>query len=83
MREKAASLGALSVLAGEYGCVCETGRYARMVYYLYISKSKSGTQYLDSLSGPASVSKEGSYERGAFLVSQEPADSESQLRAAM
>jgi len=75
VREKAASMGALSVLAGEYGCVCETGRYARMGYYLYISKSKSGAQYLDSLSGPALVSKEGRYERGSFLVTREPVDS--------
>ncbi len=70
VREKAASMGALSVLAGEYSCCCESGEYARMGYYLYISKSKSGAQYLDSLSGPASVSKEGGYARGSFLVSQ-------------
>lgn len=37
---------------------------------LYISKSKAGCQYLDSLEGQATVDTEGSYRAGRFLVSQ-------------
>jgi len=50
---------------------------------LFVALVRERAASLDALSGPASVSKEGSYERGAFLVSQEPADSEPQLCAAM
>ncbi len=71
---KADEMGAVSVLATGYmdsfgyGYAQKCG-YVKSNYYIYISKSKGGAQYLDSLSGPASVSKEGSYNRGAFFVS--------------
>ena len=37
-------------------------------YAVYISKSKAGAQYLDSLGGQAAVSAEGSYKANTFLV---------------
>ena len=35
---------------------------------MYISKSKAGEQYLDSLDGSNTVDKEGSYKKNKFLV---------------
>jgi len=37
-------------------------------YAIYVSKSKAGAQYLDSLGGQAEVSSEGSYKANNFLV---------------
>lgn len=37
-------------------------------YYMYISKSKAGKQYLDSLSGQALISDEGQYRANTFLI---------------
>ena len=42
--------------------------YVREKYYMYISASKNGEQYLDSLGGMAGASREGSYEKGYFLL---------------
>ena len=39
-----------------------------MKYALYISKSKGGAQYLDSLDGQVKVSREGSFKAFPFLV---------------
>lgn len=70
VREKAAAMDALPALASEYqGCI-ELGDFAMTGYYLYISKSKSGAQYLDSLYGQATVSREGSYYSSALIIKQ-------------
>lgn len=37
-------------------------------YSMYISRSKAGEQYLDSMGGSKCVAKEGSYERSRYLV---------------
>ena len=37
------------------------------ISYMYISKSKAGAQYLDSLSGRNDVSDEGHYKSSTFL----------------
>jgi len=37
-------------------------------FSMYISKSKAGEQYLDSLNGSNTVDKEGNYEKNKFLV---------------
>jgi len=66
--EKAGLLDAVSVLACSYSGAYEDGRYVRMGYYIYISKSKSGAQYLDSFSGQATSSTEGSYKQNTLLV---------------
>lgn len=67
---KAANIGAQPVLSLEYYGVNDQKKYVRMPYYLYISKSKGGNQYLDSLSGPATLSSEGSYKVSQFLILQ-------------
>jgi len=37
-------------------------------FNIFISKTKAGTQYLDSLDGEATVATEGSYKANTFLV---------------
>ena len=71
VQEKAKSMNAVSVLSLLYASEFIVEQYARVGFYLYISKSKGGAQYLDSLSGPAVSSKEGSYEKNLFLVIQD------------
>ena len=46
----------------------EEKQFIRAKYYMYISASKNGEQYLDSLGGMAGARKEGSYEEGYFLL---------------
>ena len=67
MKRKAAQLGARLVMSMGYGAwkpdemVCSD-------FSVYISKSKAGEQYLDSLNGSNTVDKEGSYRKNRFLV---------------
>ncbi len=67
MKKKSEQLGALLVMNTEYkmwnpeGMVCSD-------FSMYISKSKAGEQYLDSLNGSNTVDKEGSYTKNRFLV---------------
>lgn len=67
MKRKSEQLGALLVMSTEYktwkpeGMVCSD-------FSMYISKSKAGEQYLDSLNGSNTVDKEGSYKKNKFLV---------------
>ena len=70
IEEKAKNMDASPVLALAYCTQEALKRYVRAGYYLYISKSKGGAQYLDSLSGEAFPSQEGSYERNQFLILQ-------------
>ncbi len=68
--QKAAELGAVAVLAKRYlGCY---GRdeYVVVPFYVYISKSKNGWQYLDSLGGAAYTSVKEEYVGQPFLVTQ-------------
>ena len=39
------------VLASDYGSVARKNNFLRESSYMYISKSKNGSQYLDSLGG--------------------------------
>lgn len=64
---KADELGTMLVLSGDYRKKDMPG-FTWTQYAIYISKSKAGEQYLDSLGGQATVSKEGSYNPGSFLV---------------
>ena len=65
--EKADEMGAILVLSSDY-----RGSQPREFVYtkldIYISKSKAGSQYLDSLNGEATVSTEGSYHPNTFYV---------------
>ncbi len=67
MKRKAEQMGALLVMNMEY----KTWKPERMVcsdFSMYISKSKAGEQYVDSLNGSNTVDKEGNYEKNKFLV---------------
>lgn len=68
--QKAAELGAVAVLARRYFGCYERDQYIATPFYVYISKSKNGQQYLDSLGGASVTSREEQYVEGAFLVDQ-------------
>lgn len=68
-RRKAEALGAMLVLSLDYREAAKEG-FAQTYLNLYISASKAGGQYLDSLGGQAEVSSEGSYKKNTFLVEQ-------------
>lgn len=67
-KEKAKKLGVRLVLSCYYQDDVKTKEYIKSNYYLYISKSKNGSQYLDSLYGEASVSDSGDYSSNIFLL---------------
>lgn len=67
-KEKAKKLGARFVLSRYYQDDVKMNEYIKSNYYLYISKSKNGSQYLDSLHGQASVSDSGDYSCNIFLL---------------
>lgn len=67
-KEIAKKLGARLVLSCYYQDDVKTKKYIKSNYYLYISKSKNGSQYLDSLYGEASVSASGDYSSNIFLL---------------
>ena len=66
-KRKAEELGVLLVLSQDYGVYQPRG-FTQTRLHIYISKSKGGAQYLDSLDGEAAVSKEGSYLANRFLI---------------
>lgn len=65
--QKADELDVALVLSLDYGDSCGSG-FAKTRYDIYISKSKAGRQYLDSLDGEATATREGSYKANTFLV---------------
>ncbi|MDE7261649.1 MAG: hypothetical protein K2N78_06260 [Oscillospiraceae bacterium] len=64
---KADELDTMLVLSADYRSKVTAG-FTWIKYAIYISKSKAGAQYLDSLGGQAAVSAEGSYKANTFLV---------------
>lgn len=66
-QQKAEALGAMLVLSLDYREAVKDG-FAQTCLHLYISASKAGGQYLDSLGGKAEVSSEGSYKKNTFLL---------------
>jgi len=66
LSKKAKAMGAMLVLSKSYQHI--SADYVRANFYVYISKSKAGAQYLDSLNGVASVSDEGSYKSNIFYI---------------
>ena len=67
--QKAEMLDAVMVLSGDYRSIRMDG-FAYTKFYIYISRSKAGAQYLDSLAGEAQVDREGSYNVNTFLVKE-------------
>ena len=65
--EKADELGVMLVLSASYWDADLPG-FTRTMFHIYISKSKAGAQYLDSLDGEASVATEGKYGVNQFFV---------------
>ncbi len=71
LQKKAKQLQAELVLSDSYRkLILEEKKFIRAKYYMYISASKNGKQYLDSLGGMANVQDEGSYEEGYFLLQE-------------
>lgn len=68
--KKAAGLGATAVLAKCYASCCESDQYFSAPFFVYISKSKNGLQYLDSLGGAAATSDEEKYVESGFMIRQ-------------
>ena len=68
VKEKAEKLGARLVLSSSYKNVLENKNYVLTNFYMYISASKNGSQYLDSLGGAAGVSDSGSYSCNTFFA---------------
>lgn len=67
LKEKAKKMDALLVLSKDYYDINDE-EFESIPYYMYISKSKSSSQYLDSLSGQATISDVGEYKKNNFLV---------------
>lgn len=69
LKQKAKKMSAQLILSNDYkALVPETSGLVRAQYHMYISASKNGKQYLDSLGGMATINNEGSYEKGMFLL---------------
>lgn len=66
MKRKALGMNALLVISTNYYSHIKENVYSSY-YFMYISKSKAGEQYLDSLGGNNRVDKEGNYTKGKFL----------------
>ena len=64
-KEKAEKLGIELVLALDYGCIALKNGYMQKSSYIYVSRSKNGNQYLDSLGG--NCEKGGYYVSGNFF----------------
>jgi len=67
MAEKAEKMGAMLVVSNSYYNIPQTD-FTRTLFHLYISKSKAGAQYLDSLNGNAIISDEGGYRVNNFYI---------------
>lgn len=67
---KADELGAMLVLSQSYTGASERSKeaYTKTHLSLFISRSKAGKQYIDSLNGSAGISDEGSYRSNTFLI---------------
>ena len=67
--EKALTLNSRLVLSTSYSIANDD--YIPVKYFLYISRSKGGEQYFDSLDGAASISDEQSYKSNRFLIAKD------------
>lgn len=80
VEQKANQLGAIPVLANDYSQSFPEDQFIRANYYLYISKSKGGAQYLDSFSGSAYASEAGRFESRMFWIARDADNSDTQCR---
>ncbi len=68
MQQKAAALHARLVFSKDYQPYLQGEPFVKTKYYVYISASKNGNQYLDSLGRAATVSTSERYEKSMLLV---------------
>ena len=68
VKQKAEAVGAKLVLSTSYGGMLDVEEFELANYYVYISASKNGSQYLDSLGGMATVNNSGSYGRARVFL---------------
>lgn len=71
VQEKAQKLQARLVISQNYAKYETFRAFQNKEYYIYISASKNGSQYLDSLGGEATVRDSGMYECNRFLFEPE------------
>lgn len=69
LEKKAILMNCLLVLNSDYSNTVSRD-YVITRYHMYISKSKAGVQYLDSLSGENTVTDEGQYKGNTFVIWQ-------------
>ena len=69
LEKKAMNMNALLVLSKYYSDVVDNNYFVTN-YYIYISKSKAGAQYLDSLGGENTITNEGKYSSNTFMIWQ-------------
>jgi len=67
MAAKAEKMGAMLVISNSYAIIAGDD-LTRTLFHVYISKSKAGKQYLDSLNGSAAASDEGGYRSNNFYI---------------
>ena len=67
LKEKAKKMNAILVLSYDYDEVAKE-QFILTRFNMYISKSKSSSQYLDSLGGQATILEEGQYKSNKFLI---------------
>ena len=68
--QKAAAIGAVAVNTRSSVDCYDRDQYVGSQFYVYISKSKNGQQYLDSMGGAAVTSHKEQYTGAVFLVEQ-------------
>lgn len=78
LKAKAKQMNALLVLSNYYNDEIDE-QFIATNYCMYISKSKSSSQYLDSLSGQATISDEGQYKENTFLICKMPIEKEENI----
>lgn len=74
--KKALALNALLVVSPMYEHKMHEGSLVKRAYSIYISKSKAGEQYLDSLGGANATSQEGNFYWGNYYILDEQNEKE-------
>ena len=69
IEKKAINMGVIPALSEDYNIsLIDSDKYISQNFDMFISHSKAGKQYLDSLGGRTSISNEGKYYSGRFIL---------------
>lgn len=69
VENKAIKMGVTPVISDGYGyALAKSDKYVKQAFNVFISLSKAGSQYLDSLGGNAGISDEGKFYKGSFYL---------------